>query len=105
MEERKILPYFIQDEFFAAEDIYNDTTDILHDMISNFIKPNSPACDDTTDSSFRDATKSFLLHLAHIVLPKFSSNFSNWENFRHTFESLVDSNDVLSNILKFHYLK
>jgi len=34
-----------------------------------------------------------------------SDKFSEWENFRHTFESLVDSNDTISNTLKFHYLK
>jgi hypothetical protein len=40
-----------------------------------------------------------------IVLPKFSGKFSEWENVRRTFESLVDSNDAMSNTLKFHYLK
>jgi hypothetical protein len=67
---------------------------------SNFVIPDSPACDGSTDSTFRDATKSSSVHAA-----KFFGKFSEWKNFRHTFESLVDSNDAMSNTLKFHYLK
>jgi len=36
---------------------------------------------------------------------KIFRKFSEWKNFRHTFEFLVDSNDAMSNTLKFHYLK
>ncbi|KAH0945595.1 hypothetical protein HN011_006265 [Eciton burchellii] len=40
---RKKLSYFLQDEFFAAENIYNDAADHLHDAISNFVKLDNPA--------------------------------------------------------------
>lgn len=39
------------------------------------------------------------------MLPKFFGNFSEWENFKSIFESLVSSNDALSNTQKLHYLK
>jgi len=73
--------------------------------MSNFVKAESPACDGNTDSTFRDATKLPSLKLLRIALSKFSDKFSEWKNFRHTFESFIDSNDAMSNTLKFHYLK
>jgi hypothetical protein len=33
--------YFLQDEFFAAENAYNETADHFHDVINNFVKPDS----------------------------------------------------------------
>jgi len=90
-EDWKKLSYFLQDKFFAAENVYNDAADHLHDTISNFVKLDNPAYDSSTESSFRDATKLSPLYLLRIALSKFSDKFSDWENFRHTFESLVDS--------------
>lgn len=99
------LSYFLHEEFFAAEDAYNAAADILHDAISNFVKTDVPACDGSTDSSFRDANSQSSLQLPRIALPKFSGQFTDWENFRSTFESLIATNDALSNTQKFHYLK
>jgi len=42
-EERKTLPYFVREEFFAVEDAYNDAADLLCDAISNFVKPDNAA--------------------------------------------------------------
>jgi hypothetical protein len=33
-----------------------------------------------------------------MALPKFFNKFSEWKNFRHTFESLVISTDTMLNI-------
>ncbi|KAH0945869.1 hypothetical protein HN011_011943 [Eciton burchellii] len=38
IEDRKKLSYFQHDEFYTAEDAYNDASDQLQDAISNFIK-------------------------------------------------------------------
>jgi hypothetical protein len=104
LRKRRIF-YFLQDEFFAAEDAYNEAADQFQEAISNFVKAESSAYDGGTDSTIRNEMKSSSLKLPRIALPKSSGKFSEWQNFRHTFESLVDLNDAMSNTLKFHYLK
>jgi sirohydrochlorin ferrochelatase len=42
-EERKKLSYFLQNEFLAAEDAYNEVADYLQEAISSFVIPESPA--------------------------------------------------------------
>jgi hypothetical protein len=74
--------------------------------MSNFVNLDSFAGDSSTDSTSRDATKSPSLHLGRIALPKFSGKFTEFpENFRHTFESLVESSDTLSDTLKVSLFK
>jgi hypothetical protein len=99
----KKLSYFFQEEFYAAENAYNEAADYL--QISKFAEADSSESDGGINSIIHDETKSFSLKLPRIAIPTFPGKFSEWKNFRHTFESLVDSNDAMSNILKFHYLK
>ncbi|XP_076377782.1 uncharacterized protein LOC143259435 [Megalopta genalis] len=42
--------------------------------------------------------------LPTIQLPSFDGNYSDWVKFWDTFLSLIDSNDLLSDLQKFHYL-
>lgn len=100
-EQRKTLPYFAKDEFVAAEATYIETADYLHDTISRFA--NDDLAERSTDS-IRDSVGP-RLQLSRIALPKFSGKFTEWENFRGIFESLVAANDSLSNTQKLHYLK
>jgi DNA-binding transcriptional MerR regulator len=71
-EDRKKLPYFLQDEFLAAKDAYNRAADYLQeaianfvmpeisiydlntDSVANFVMPDSSICDLSTDSALRD---------------------------------------------------
>ncbi|GJQ79278.1 hypothetical protein Trydic_g5521 [Trypoxylus dichotomus] len=43
--------------------------------------------------------------MPRISLPNFAENFEEWVPFSQTFESLVEVNQALSTIQKFHYLK
>lgn len=43
--------------------------------------------------------------LPDIPLPSFDGSFERWLEFRDTFESLINSNNDLSNVQKFHYLR
>lgn len=104
-EDRKVIPYFINDDFYEAEEAYNDAADYLHETMSKICKVESSPCNNSTDSSFREAHSGPALQLPRISLPKFSGNYLEWENFRNTFESLVANNDALTNTQKFHYLK
>ncbi|KAH0944391.1 hypothetical protein HN011_008228 [Eciton burchellii] len=53
-EDRKKLPYFLQDEFLAAKDAYNKAADYLQEAIANFVMPERSICDLNTDSALRD---------------------------------------------------
>ena len=43
--------------------------------------------------------------LPKIDLPKFSGKFSDWENFRDVFRSIIHRREDLSPIMKMHYLR
>ncbi|KAH0948041.1 hypothetical protein HN011_002120 [Eciton burchellii] len=73
---KKKLSYFLQDEFLATDDAYNEAADYLQKAISNFVKMINLAYDHSTDSTFCDETKSSSLKLPCIVLPTFSVKFS-----------------------------
>jgi len=70
-EDRKKLPYFLQDEFLAAKDAYNKAADYLQEAIANFVMPDSSIYDLNTDSvanfvmpDSSDATLVLILHFA-----------------------------------------
>lgn len=45
------------------------------------------------------------IRLPTIELPKFSGEAAEWLSFRDTFESLINKNETIDPIQKFHYLK
>lgn len=45
------------------------------------------------------------LRLPTIKLPRFSGETAEWLSFRDTFESLINRNETIDPIQKFHYLK
>lgn len=49
--------------------------------------------------------KSAGIRLPTIELPKFSGDMAEWLSFRDTFESLINKNETIDIIQKFHYLK
>jgi len=51
-EDRKKLPYFTQEEYHAAEDVYYEAADYLHDAIDSFVKSEGPVCDPKIDFAF-----------------------------------------------------
>ncbi|KOX69524.1 hypothetical protein WN51_06583 [Melipona quadrifasciata] len=46
-----------------------------------------------------------LIRLPTIALPQFHGTLGEWVYFRDSFESLINRNESLSNIDRFHYLK
>lgn len=45
------------------------------------------------------------MRLPEIKLPKFNGNYLTWLEFKETFDSLINSNDSMPDINKFHYLR
>lgn len=104
-EEQRSTQYFAKDEILDVEDAFLEAADYLNDAIGKFTKVETAPSDKGNESSFRDSLSATALQLPRITLPKFSGNFSEWKNFHGIFESLVATNDSLSNTQKLHYLK
>ncbi|XP_070170845.1 uncharacterized protein [Polyergus mexicanus] len=104
-DEQRTVQYFIEEEFFTAEDVYHEAADYLADVIGKFSRCDPNAASTVSDISSRELSGAVSLQLPRIPLPKFSGNFAEWENFRGIFESLVASKESLSNTQKLHYLK
>ncbi|XP_011884042.1 PREDICTED: uncharacterized protein LOC105571179 [Vollenhovia emeryi] len=104
-EDQLVVEYFADKEFLAAEDAYHEAADHLADCVGKFSRDRSDvAASSVSDSSLQDTSASSL-QLPRISLPKFFGKFTEWENFRGIFESLVASQESLSNTQKLHYLK
>lgn len=104
-EEQRSASYFLEEDFLAAKDAYLEAADHINDTLGKLTKVETVSSEKGNESSFRDTLAGMSLQLPRITLPKFSGNFLEWENFRGIFESLVATNDSLSNTQKLHYLK
>jgi len=90
-ENRKTIPYFVQNHFSTAEEA-TEASDFLFHALSKFNKAGTSVHEDDTSSLFLDATKPSVSQLPRLDLTKFSGVVSEWEGFRNTFREMVDSN-------------
>ncbi|XP_067214187.1 uncharacterized protein [Linepithema humile] len=89
-QDRATLSYFLDESFSVAEQEYYEASDLFSEVLEKLVKP---------------VAISTLLLLIIPELPKFSGVYTEWSNFRDLFESLVASNESLSNVQRLHYLK
>ncbi|XP_044766260.1 uncharacterized protein LOC123322380 [Coccinella septempunctata] len=73
---------------------------VIVDFNSQISSRNSAVSETGSPTSILSGVK-----LPVIALPKFQGKYENWLEFRETFESLVHSNESLSSIQKYHYLR
>jgi len=85
-EDRKTLSYFIQDHYGKAEDAFDEAADFLVTKLAKFKKAGSVHKDSTDFFSF-EVSKLLSSQLPRINLPKFSGEFSEWENFPNVIRS------------------
>jgi len=71
-ENRKTMPYFVQDHFATAEEAYTEASDFLLHALSKFNKVGTSVHEDDAISLFLDAMKPTASQLPRINLPKFS---------------------------------
>ncbi|XP_011860345.1 PREDICTED: uncharacterized protein LOC105557654 [Vollenhovia emeryi] len=97
------MPYFRDDEMQTAEDSYFEATDFFADLLETLSKPVSNCS--IVNSTALTERSSASIPLPRIQLPKFSGQYTDWSNFRDLFQSLVVSNEALSDVQQLHYLK
>ncbi|KAJ0174789.1 hypothetical protein K1T71_009897 [Dendrolimus kikuchii] len=91
-ELKRTLPYFLNEEFFVYEELYNVMQGDLKDMLSSMADAyiNAKSLHSFHNSSQQSDT---LVHLPKIQIPTFHGNYEVWPAFKELFTSLL------------HYLK
>jgi len=89
--------YFIEEQFLACEDSYDEAGDYLVEVLDSY-EPNLTVLD--TDGSNPSSRSSS--HLPKINLPTYDGSLDKWDSFRDRFKSMIinDSN----NVDRMHYL-
>lgn len=69
-------------------------------------KPKPVTCDDEQASVYSCHSNNYnAIKLPTISLPKFDGNYIDWLEFKDTFESMINNNNAIPPINKFHYLR
>lgn len=80
---------------------------ILQIQTSNM--SDTPAMSEASNASQRPSggatLANFGIKLPDIPLPKFQGNYDAWLEYRDSFRSLIDENDSLTSMQKYHYLR
>ncbi|XP_022903946.2 uncharacterized protein [Onthophagus taurus] len=112
--------YFSDDQFAVCEEAYLDAKTFLLESLRS-LRGSSAASSVRSRQSVAPSVEncsspqpiqpaavpsySRSRQLPQIKLPVFDGSYSNWPQFRDLFFSMVHSNDDISNVEKFHYLK
>ncbi|XP_046145806.1 uncharacterized protein LOC123989172 [Osmia bicornis bicornis] len=102
-EETRTNSYFSEDIFGNTEAAFLSALDALMAALPADNEAASNPCNISSVSCHRESAPS--VKLPRIELPKFSGDYTEWENFRDLFHALVGSNESLSDVQKLHYLK
>jgi len=98
---RMQFEYFSKDHFLLTSDSVEEITDTLTESLEN-LQPKSDF--NFNESNGSHDSRPFAIQLPRII-PSFSGELTQWENFRDVFQSLVADRPDLSNVQKLHYLK
>ncbi|KAJ8722107.1 hypothetical protein PYW08_004509 [Mythimna loreyi] len=102
-EQKGILPYFLNEEFFIYEELYSTLKGDLNDMVTSLTEK-TPMDSQNSSMNVTYASQN-IVHLPKIELPKFNGNYEGWPTFKDLFTSLVHENNNLSDVQRLHYLK
>ena len=92
----------VEDSFYDRKGEFLNFLESLKENTTAVAASNSNAV--TVLPSSAQATNVSLQSLPKLDLPKFSSKFSVWENFRDVFRAVIHRREDLSPVMKLHYL-
>ncbi|XP_049873589.1 uncharacterized protein LOC126373008 isoform X2 [Pectinophora gossypiella] len=92
------------------EDLYYSSIPIAQELIESYLKANPVDKSDGNSDHSHISVKTGCnqlnnIKLPTISLPKFDGNYLKWLEFRDTFDALINSNETILDINKFHYLR
>ncbi|XP_059054460.1 uncharacterized protein LOC131848560 [Achroia grisella] len=98
-----------ENEVDVFENLYYSTLSLAQHIIDSHvtIQEKDASLHSARSSCSDDCSRHSLgnIKLPTIKLPTFDGNYLKWLEYRDTFDSLINSNDSISNINKFHYLR
>ncbi|XP_070172315.1 uncharacterized protein [Polyergus mexicanus] len=102
---RPTVSYFKDNVRDAVEDIYQQTRDYM----TNWLEELEPIVSENQSLNasvvgLTDASALNLSYLPPIKLPPFDGTYSDWENFRDRFLTLIVKNKSLTDFARMHYL-
>lgn len=101
---RSSMDYFKDNALDTSEENYLLALDHMSESLEELEPPVSP--NTTFNSSQLRASSSFSVsHLPSIQLPPFDGNYSDWEEFRDRFTTLIIKNKELNDFARMHFLK
>jgi hypothetical protein len=86
-----------------TESIFYSQIALAQDIIDTFSVKDSGDSDSFKSGSCHDKYSS--IRLPTINLPTYDGNYTRWLEFKDLFESLINSNDSIAPVNKFHYLR
>lgn len=94
-EERKVLPYFIED----VQGTFMEEFTTYKGKLKEELKKGLPPLDSVPKSHISE------VKLPQIELPTFTGDYEEWQSFHDMFKSLIHTSTHLSPVQKLHYLK
>lgn len=102
-EQKGILPYFLNEDFYKIEDLYICLQADLSDLVLKLEAQKNSSHECEISISSQDGQLS-MVNLPRIQLPTFSGKYEDWPTYQDLFNALVH-NTKLTNVQKLHYLK
>lgn len=102
-EQRGVLPYFLNEEYYTYEEMYLCLQADLTDLLTNLESQHRLSEASNMSSSSHDGQLPFA-KLPRIQLPTFSGRYEEWPTYKDIFTALVH-NTSISDVRKLHYLK
>lgn len=102
-EQRGILPYFLNEEYFTYEEMYLCLHADLSDLLTNLEAQQRSLESSNMSASSHEGQLPFA-KLPRIQLPTFTGRYEEWPTYKDIFTALVH-NTSISDVRKLHYLK
>ncbi|XP_045500327.1 uncharacterized protein LOC123697818 isoform X1 [Colias croceus] len=100
-QERKTLPYFVNEEYDLCEEQYI----LLKTELTDLLESSSSTSTAVADCKGEVQWVASEAKLPRMDLPTFSGCYENWQVFEDCFITLIHNNTHLNNFQKLHYLK
>lgn len=105
-EDRKTHKYFKEDRYYICEDEFIELKALMKEFLHEHAQKSAPAkVISSCQTCSGNHSMPLRTKLPAIEIKSFSGNYNEWNSFYDLFKSLIHSNESLSTIQKYHYLK
>ncbi|XP_076302673.1 uncharacterized protein LOC143220984 [Lasioglossum baleicum] len=103
--EVQALPYFVEDHYGAAVDVYVDHKEQFLDILKSLKEGEPTASSSSRTSTSIEVAQSYSFDLPEIELPTFHGCYLEWPSFSSIFTHFIIKNESLTDVWRSCYLK